>query len=80
MANGTSTSRPRNLSHIAPRTFGIELYVLHIVIKPGDDSSGSCNSTEIASITWETNNGGIYMSEAQAKKQISSYNQMQFEA
>jgi len=38
-------------------------------VKPGDDSS-SGSSAEIASITWETNNGGIRISEEQAKKQI----------
>jgi len=42
--------------HIVRSALHVDCYVLHIVIKPGDDSS-SGSSAEIVSITWETNRG-----------------------
>jgi len=52
--------------HIARNAVGI---VLYIVLKPDDDGS-SGNSTEIASIIWEANQGGIHISEEQAKNEV----------
>jgi len=51
--------------HIVRSALHVDCYVLHIVIKPGDDSS-SGSSAEIASITWETNRGCL--TEERAKK------------
>lgn len=64
----SATEQPITI-HIARSAFNIDFYILHIVVKPGDDGS-SGSSAEIASITWETNNNGIRISEEQAKKQV----------
>ena len=61
-----STTEPATSVHIARSAFGVETYVVHIVEKTGDEGS----SAEIASITWETNKGGIRISEEQAKKEV----------
>jgi hypothetical protein len=61
-----STTEPATSVHIARSAFGVETYVVHVVEKTGDEGS----SAEIASITWETNKGGIRISEEQAKKEV----------
>ena len=61
-----STTEPATSIHIARSAFGVETYVVHITEKTGNEGS----STEIASITWETNKGGIRISEEQAKKEV----------
>jgi hypothetical protein len=61
----SATEQPISV-HIARSAFNIDFYVLHVVVKPGDDGS-SGSSAEIASITWETNRGCL--SEEQAKKE-----------
>jgi hypothetical protein len=61
-----STTEPATSVHIARSAFGVETYVVHIAEKTGDEGS----SAEIASITWETNKGGIRISGEQAKKEV----------
>jgi hypothetical protein len=57
--------------HVARSAFNIEVYVLHIVIKPDDDiDSDNGSIVEIASITWETNINGYRVFEEQAKKEV----------
>jgi hypothetical protein len=57
--------------HVARSAFNIDVYVLHIVIKPdGDIDSNNGSIVEIASITWETNINGCRVFEEQAKKEV----------
>jgi len=58
--------------HIAPTGVGVDFYMLYVIVKPVDDSSGSRSScAEIASIIWETNQSGIRITDMlQAKKEV----------
>lgn len=61
-----SSTEPATSVHIARSALGVETYLVHVVEKTGDEGS----TAEIASITWETNKGGIRISEEQAKKEV----------
>jgi len=60
-----SATEPPITVHIARSAFNYDMFVLHIVVKPGAD--GTSGGAEIASITWETNRGCL--AEDQAKKE-----------
>jgi len=64
----SATHQPISI-HLARSATGKEFYVLHVVVKPGDNGS-SGSSVKIAAITWEQNKGGIRISEEQAKKEV----------
>lgn len=61
----SATERPISV-HIARSAFNIDFYVLHVVTKPSNDSSGG-SIAEIASITWGKDRGCL--SDEQAKKE-----------
>jgi len=66
----SATYQPISI-HVTRSATGIELYVLHIIVKPSDNnSSNSDNKIKIAAITWEQNKGGIHISEEQGKKEV----------
>jgi len=64
----SATYQPISI-HITRFATGKEFYILHVVVKPGDDDSSS-SSVEIEAITWEQNLGEIHISEEQAKKEV----------
>ena len=63
-----STTENATSVHVVRSALGVECYTVHIIEKI--DNEGS--SIEIASMTWETNNGGIRISEENAKKEFAS--------
>lgn len=66
----SATFRPISI-HVARSARGSQLYVPHIVVKPGDDDSSNRNSDiTIVGITWEQNKGESRISEEQSKKEI----------
>lgn len=66
----SATYRPISI-HVARSARGNELYIPHVVVKPGDDDSNNGNSNiKIVGITWEQNKCGIRISEEQGKKEV----------
>ena len=57
--------------HWARSGTNTELYVLHVKPSGGGGSSGSGSGAKVEAITWEQNNGGVRISEEQAKKEIA---------
>lgn len=66
--SATDQSQSGTISiHVSRSGTGKEFYVL--VVKPGDGGN-SGSSVNVEAITWETNKGGIRISEEQAKKEV----------